>query len=112
MTDIDASEGEWRSTPPSAPSHFLPNAAMASVEFPGPVRSISAAQECVQQQEIEACFNGLSKTLEIKLRPPEYYSIPIRGTKLPVQRLLLLVKRRRRRSAVNHVSDGAIFRQH
>ncbi|EIW69414.1 hypothetical protein TREMEDRAFT_68676 [Tremella mesenterica DSM 1558] len=92
----------------SAPSRHLPQQAFASIEYPGPVSHPSAILNLVSQDDINECFNAPiteGNILEMSYRPGDRSCVPVRGNKVPSQKLLLkIVKRHRRKEEEGHVS--------
>jgi len=94
----DQEAGE--STSSFAPYKSFPKAAYASIEYPSTVSQPSALLRLVSQEDINEVFNApLSeqKSLEIRYGNMERNGIPVRGARVPSQKLLLKITRRRRR---------------
>ncbi len=85
----------------TAPFRDYPQQSLASVEYPGPVSHPSALLKVIPQEDLNECFNAPpseSKTLEMSYRREDRYGVPVRGTRVASQKLLLkIVKRRRKR---------------
>lgn len=104
----------------TAPVCRLPKVPFNSIEFPGPISqsraSLDKALESLgSQTAIDACFNRATRMLELKYNVHDYWSHPIVGERVPIQRLVLKVTRRRRkiRSSSNSstdAQDGALAR--
>lgn len=89
---------------PSAPSYAsfrsFPKAAYASVEYPSTVSHPAAILRLVTQEDIDECFNAPpteSPQLEMRYGNMDRAGVPVRGTRVPSQKLLLKLTRRRRR---------------
>ena len=91
--------------PPEASTSYAPyppnpRAGYASVEYPSTVSHPSAILRLVSQEDINECFNtAINKPtmLEIKFGGSDRSGVPIRGNRVPSQKLLLKISRRRRR---------------
>lgn len=84
-----------------APYKPIPKMAYSSVEYPSTVSHPSAILRLISQEDINECFNKPMNNpalLEVRFggldRPS---AIPIRGNRMPSQKLLLKVTKRRRR---------------
>ena len=91
--------------PEYAPFRTYPKSSYASIEYPGTVSHPSALLKLIHQDDINECFNAPAtenKILEMRYRPEDMYGIPVRGMKVPSQKLLLRVVKRKRK-----VKDGA-----
>lgn len=89
-----------------APHRHLPKTAYASIEYPGPVSAPSAILHLASQDEINACFNapsGENPLLEINYRADKSGG-PVRGYRVPSQKLLVKVVKRRRKGG-----EGGVF---
>ena len=97
----------------TAQVYRLPKVPFNSIEFPGPISqdraSLAKALESLgHQKAIDACFNRATRMLELKYDVHDYWSHPIVGESVPIQRLVLKVTRRRRkiRSSRNSSTDA------
>jgi hypothetical protein len=105
-----SSDHEAESAPPSptkksAPVRRLPKIPFNSVEFPGHISenpsSLDKALESLgSQPALDACFNRSTRMLELRYDTQDFWSHPIIGESVPVQRLVLKVTRRRRKLKV------------
>ena len=87
----------------TAPTKTYPRQPFASIEYPGSVSYPEAILKVVSQADINECFNstGLTieqKTLEMRYKEGDLYAVPVRGLRVPSQKLLLKVTKRRRRT--------------
>ena len=97
QTQVDPSTLASSST--TAPFRSFPRTAFASVEYPGPVSHPSALLRVCAQDEINECFNALvsdPKFLEMRYGGDDRNGVPVRGLRVPSQKLLLKVVRRKR----------------
>ena len=101
--DNNSNRGDQEAGPSSssfAPYKSFPKATYASVEYPSTVSQPAALLRLVSQEDINEVFNApLSeqKSLEIRYGNMERNGIPVRGARVPSQKLLLKITRRRRR---------------
>lgn len=105
-----SSDHDDQSTPPptakkAAPIRRLPKNPFNSIEFPGPISqnpsSLDKALESLgSQPALDACFNRSTRMLELRYDVQDFWSHPIIGESVPVQRLVLKVTRRRRKLKV------------
>lgn len=95
------------SRPPNvAPHRHLPKTAYGAIEYPGPVSHPAAILQLTSQREINDCFNSPgsdNSLLEIKYKSDQSGG-PIRGYRVPSQKLLIKVVKRRRKGG-----DGGVF---
>ena len=87
----------------TAPTKTYPKQSYASIEYPGPVSQAEAILKVVSQSDISECFNSTGttieqKTLEMRYKEGDLYANPVRGLRVPSQKLLLKVTKRRRRA--------------
>ncbi|KAK1924864.1 RNA polymerase III transcription factor IIIC subunit-domain-containing protein [Papiliotrema laurentii] len=83
-----------------APYKSIPKAAFASIEYPSTVSHPAAILRLVNQEDINECFNAPSNEpaiLEMRLGSMHRSGVPIRGSRVQSQKLLLKLTRRRRR---------------
>lgn len=84
-----------------APFRNFSKQALASVEYPGPVSDPFALLKVIAQDDINECFNAPGqeqRILEMSYNRQDRYGVPVRGMRVPSQKLLLkIVKRRRKR---------------
>lgn len=103
--------------PSTAPHRYLPKAPFSSVEYPGPVSHPSALLKVVHQEDLDECFNASMAGSPGAAQPPilemhyrmgiDPTGVPVRGARVPSQKLLLkVVKRRRRRREEGHEPDA------
>lgn len=105
------------STPPPmhaspAPLHRLPKQPYTAIEYPGPVSHPAAILACASQDDINTCFNAPPASpaaLELRFRG-DAPGPPLRGYRIPSQKLLLKVARRRRRpTATAAAAEQGVF---
>ncbi|WVQ70039.1 uncharacterized protein L199_008263 [Kwoniella botswanensis] len=96
----DGNQGESS----KAPFKYLPKHVFGSIEYPGPVSHPSSILKVIHQQDINECFNATSTStgkpvLEMRYRGLEdsTYENPVRGHRIPSQKLLLKITKRRRK---------------
>ena len=86
--------------PSIAPHRHLPKQAYTSVEYPGPVSHPSALLKVITQDDLNECFNTATNTvadLEMRYRMEDSVGAPVRGARVPSQKLLLKVVRKKRK---------------
>lgn len=92
--------------PSIAPHRHLPKAAYGSIEYPGPVSAPTAILQLTSQEEINACFNATSSDnplLEMNYRA-DGTGTPVRGYRVPSQKMLVKVVKRKRKGG-----EGGVF---
>lgn len=104
-------ESEPIASSSKAPYHPFPRAVFTSVEYPGPVSHPSALLKVVSQGDINECFNKHDpkeqQSLEIRYRGlQDRQSVPVRGLKVPSQKILLKVVKRRRKARRGQEPQG------
>lgn len=115
-----ASEGSYRPEPeeteagPSDVARWrpLPRATYRSIECPGPVSNPQAILKVIQQEDVDECFNApihQPQQLEMKYRPEERSSVPVRGTRVQSQKVLVKVTKRRRKGQDKGVFTSEII---
>jgi len=93
----------------TAPFRNFPKQALASVEYPGPVSHPSSLLKVVSQDDIDECFNAPlteQRILEMSYKKEHRYGVPVKGTRVPSQKLLLKIVRRRRKRVDGMEVDG------
>lgn len=93
----------------TAPFRHYPKQAFASVEYPGPVSQPSALLNLISQDDINECFNAPAteqRILEMSYRKDDRYGVPVRGSRVASQKLLLKITRRRRKKVDGMDLDG------
>ncbi|ORX39968.1 RNA polymerase III transcription factor IIIC subunit-domain-containing protein [Kockovaella imperatae] len=95
-----------------APFHTYPKQPFASIEYLGPVSHPSAILKIITQEDINTCLNSTEKTVEarsidMRYKPGDLYAIPVKGLKVPSQKLLLKVVRKKRRPQERDTEHGA-----
>lgn len=100
------------SRPPNvAPHRHLPKTAYGSIEYLGPVSHPSAILQLASQGDINDCFNSPSSDnplLEIKYRTDNSGG-PIRGYRVPSQKLLVKVVKRKRKNGRGGVFTSEVL---
>ncbi|WVW82999.1 hypothetical protein I302_105015 [Kwoniella bestiolae CBS 10118] len=107
----------------SAPFKYLPKHIFGSIEYPGPISHPSSILKVISQQDINECFNAPSSSsassntssvarpiLEMRYRgldDPSSFESPVRGHRIPSQKLLLKITKRRRKGKDK---DEGVFR--
>lgn len=90
----------------------LPRSTFRAVEYPGPMQSPAQILRVVAQDDVDECFNAPlseSKVLEMRYRPQDRTAVPVRGTRVPTQKVLVKVVRRRRRGDGSGDSSQGVF---
>lgn len=97
--------------PNPAPLRRIGRQAFQSIEYPGPIRQAPASLEKAlgtlgTEEDRNRLFNRAAPNLELNFQPNNFWSHPIAGERVGVQRLVLKVTRKRRKLlATNHVGD-------
>ncbi|KAE8541102.1 hypothetical protein D1P53_002456 [Cryptococcus gattii VGV] len=92
---------------PPAP---LPKQPYTAIEYPGPVSHPAAILAYAPQDDINACFNAPAATpadLQLRFRG-DAPGPPLRGYRIPSQKLLMKIVKRRRKTATDN--DQGVFR--
>jgi general transcription factor 3C polypeptide 5 (transcription factor C subunit 1) len=112
-SEYNPDEGKQPTPGPSsaayAPFRSFSKATYASVEYPSTVSHPAAILRLVSQEDIDECFNAPSTAtpqLEIRYGSTERAGIPVRGARVPSQKLLLKLTRRRRRRYEDEDGEG------
>ncbi|ORY27193.1 RNA polymerase III transcription factor IIIC subunit-domain-containing protein [Naematelia encephala] len=91
---------EASSSTSNAPWKHLPKHTFGSIEYPGPVSEASNILTVISQDDINECFNAPSEhqpILEMSYRREDKAGVPVKGQRVPSQKLLLRIVRRRRK---------------
>lgn len=108
--DADGHSNDGVEDQETAPYRFFPKATYGSIEYPSTVSHPSAILRLISQRDIDDCFNAPNNaqpTLELRYGGLEGTDAPVRGTRVPSQKLLLkLTRRRRRRREDDAGSEG------
>ena len=92
-----------------APFRSFPKATYASLEYPSTVSHPAAILRLVSQEDIDECFNApttAAPQLEIRYGSTGRAGVPVRGARVPSQKLLLKLTRRRRRRYEDEDGEG------
>ena len=94
-----------------APFRYYPKQALVSVEYPGPVSHPSALLKVITQNSINECFNAPiaeQRILEMSYKRDDRNGVPVKGMRVPSQKLLLKIckKRRKRTDAMDIDGDA------
>ncbi|WWC61036.1 uncharacterized protein I303_103614 [Kwoniella dejecticola CBS 10117] len=89
----------------TAPYKYLPKHTFGSIEYPGPMTHPASILKVVHQQDINECFNapttsGVSSSrpiLEMRYNGVDEPGGPVRGHRIPSQKLLLKITKRRKK---------------
>ncbi|WVQ98830.1 hypothetical protein IAU59_005961 [Kwoniella sp. CBS 9459] len=109
---------EASSSTTTAPYRHLPKHIYTSIEYPGPLSHTSSILKVVNQDDIDECFNspappagGSRPMLEMRYRGEGSAGGPVRGHRVPSQKLLLRVVRRRRKGKEREDAgdEGGVF---
>jgi len=95
-----------RKQPGLATHRHLPKTAYGSIEYPGPVSHAAAITDLTSQEEIDTCFNtssGTNALLEVHYRKDKM-GAPVRGYRVPSQKLLVKVVKKRSKDG-----EGGVF---
>ncbi|RSH80324.1 tau 95 subunit of transcription factor TFIIIC [Apiotrichum porosum] len=79
----------------------LPRTTFRSIEYPGPMQRAHQILKVANQQDIDDCFNANAQEpqyLEMRYRPEERSGVPVRGTRVASQKVLVKVVKRRRKA--------------
>ncbi|WVF72102.1 hypothetical protein IAT40_006914 [Kwoniella sp. CBS 6097] len=97
----------------TAPDRHLPKHIYSSIEYPGPLSHTSSILKVVNQDDIDECFNspappagGSRPILEMRYRGEGSAGGPVRGHRVPSQKLLLRVVRKRRKGKEKESAAG------
>ncbi|WWD15997.1 hypothetical protein CI109_100421 [Kwoniella shandongensis] len=111
LHDFPAPAAGSSSTSTTAPYHYLPKHAYTSIEYPGPVSYPQAILKVIDQVDINDCFNepsGSKPVLEMRYRGDQPGG-PVRGHRVPSQKLLLKVVKRRRKGKGKEEEEEGVF---
>ncbi|WWC69374.1 uncharacterized protein I206_103313 [Kwoniella pini CBS 10737] len=97
----DVNQGESS----TAPYKYLPKHTFGSIEYPGPISHPTSILKVIHQQDINECFNapisGENSTnrpiLEMRYNGIDEPGGPVRGHRIPSQKLLLKITKRRKK---------------
>lgn len=90
----------------------LPRTTYRSIEYPGPMQRPGQILQVVTQTDVDECFNAPMsefRQLEMKYRPQERSSIPVRGSRVASQKVLVKVVKKRKRARGGVASDEGVF---
>ena len=93
----------------SAPFRHFPKQALAAIEYPGTVSHPSDLLKVINQDDINECFNAPisePRSLELSYRKNDRSGVPVRGTRVPSQKLLLKIVKRRRKMGIAERGKG------
>lgn len=87
----------------------LPRTTFRSIEFPGPMQRAEQILKLVHQEDIDDVFNAPMsdvRQLEMRYRPDVRAAVPVRGSRVASQKVLVKVTKRRRKGKEGKPEEG------
>ena len=107
------SEATTQASSSKAPYRHFPKQSYWSIEYPGPVSHPAAILDLIPQEDIDGCFNAPAseqRVMELSFERDSGRGVPIRGTRVGCQKLLVkVVKRRRKRRSEDGDEQDGVF---